>query len=155
MFSLVILAERTCELGFSQIINQSYTAQSTTATQRGAKKYMLCGIKDSMKPISNIVIPDLKFELNAGITKIDVALTDQINLLILRLKLFNTFSSSFLNQQGPFWEFLKFKLPLCGLILINQCISLPSIASVLVTNAVCLRGIYQIYQNYCSIHKLY
>ncbi|CAL6015389.1 Conserved_hypothetical protein [Hexamita inflata] len=76
MFSLIILAERTCELGFSQIVNQSYTAQSTTATQRGAKKYMLCGIKDSMKPISNIVIPDLKFELNAGITKIDVALTD-------------------------------------------------------------------------------
>ncbi|CAL5973127.1 Conserved_hypothetical protein [Hexamita inflata] len=73
---LTIVLQRTCELGFSKIVGLKDTAQSTTTTKRGASKYMLCGIKDSMGPLSNIVIPDLQFRLNLGVSQIQFSLTD-------------------------------------------------------------------------------
>ncbi|CAL6005611.1 Conserved_hypothetical protein [Hexamita inflata] len=67
---------RDCELGFPRILGPADTAQSTTATRRGAAKYMLCGIKDAINEVIDINIPDFQFSVNVGVTKIQLSMKD-------------------------------------------------------------------------------
>ncbi|CAL6035356.1 Conserved_hypothetical protein [Hexamita inflata] len=76
MLLLSLLFQRECEMGFSRILGSQDTAQITTATKRGASNFMLCGIKNGMGYITNINIPDMTFSFNAGISTVDLALSD-------------------------------------------------------------------------------
>ncbi|CAL6001919.1 Conserved_hypothetical protein [Hexamita inflata] len=76
LFLLSLNTDRNCELGFSRILSSEDTAQTTTATKRGASNFMLCGIKGGMGAITNIQIPDVMFSINAGVTTVDLSLKD-------------------------------------------------------------------------------
>ncbi|CAL6005664.1 Conserved_hypothetical protein [Hexamita inflata] len=74
---LYILAEqRNCELGYSKILGPQDTAQTTTATRRGASKFMLCGIKDGFGAVMDIIIPDQHMSFDVGVSQVDFTLSD-------------------------------------------------------------------------------
>ncbi|CAL6039621.1 Conserved_hypothetical protein [Hexamita inflata] len=76
MLLYTIFANRNCELGYSKILEPEDTAQTTTATRRGASKYMLCGIKDSIGAITDIIIPDQHMSFDVGVSQVDFTLSD-------------------------------------------------------------------------------
>ncbi|CAL5977604.1 BPI-like_protein [Hexamita inflata] len=76
MFLCVIFANRNCELGYSKILGPQDTAQTTTATRRGASKFMICGIKDGFGAAMDIIIPDQHLSFDVGVSQVDFTLSD-------------------------------------------------------------------------------